>query len=389
MSVLKILNVIGCRPNFIKIAPLIAEMNKHPEIDPFLVHTGQHYDEAMSDVFFRDLEIPQPDVCLNVGSGSNPGQMARMMQGLEAVLADINPDLVLVVGDVNSTTASSLTAVSLGYPVAHVEAGLRSFDREMPEEINRVVTDALSDFLFATETSAVENLLREGKPQERIFFVGNVMIDTLAMNTEKIARSTILQELGLSPHSYAVATLHRASNVDDPNALAQIAEALGDLQQHIRLVFPIHPRTALRLHSLRSWQQLASLPNILAVKPLGYLDFIKLTKESMFVLTDSGGVQEESTCLGVPCLTLRKNTERPVTITQGTNQLVGTKHEEILENGLQILNGSICRGRIPEKWDGQASMRIVSVLLQESEMIKRMYGGVRERGICLDMLSRG
>ena len=388
MSSLKILAVIGCRPNFIKIAPMMAEIKKHTEVCPFLVHTGQHYDEVMSDVFFRDLEIPQPDICLSVGSVSKPRQVARIIQGLEDVLLDINPDLVLVVGDVNSTLASALTAVTLGYPVAHVEAGLRSFDREMPEEINRVLTDAIADLLFATEGSAVENLLREGRTPEQIFFVGNVMIDTLRMNADKIARSAILQNLNLSPKTYAVLTLHRPSNVDDPSSLARIAGALEELQRHTRLVFPIHPRTAARLDCLASWQQLSSLPNIQAVAPLGYLDFIQLMKESLFVLTDSGGVQEESTALGVPCLTLRENTERPVTITQGTNQLVGTRKETIVAKGLEIINGGIFRGRIPEKWDGRASERIVSVLLQNAGTIKQLYGAVKKREICLDMLTR-
>ena len=245
MKSLKILNVIGCRPNFVKIAPLILEMKRHAQIWPFLVHTGQHYDEVMSDVFFRDLAIPQPDVSLRVGSGSPPQQLALVMQGLEKVLRDINPDLVLVVGDVNSTAASSLTAITLGYPVAHVEAGLRSFDREMPEEINRVLTDAISDILFATERSAVENLLHEGKPREQVFFVGNVMIDTLVMNADNIARSTVLRDLRLTPKTYALVTLHRPSNVDDPSSLARITGA-----PILPLAFSAYPAWR-----LRSWDE--------------------------------------------------------------------------------------------------------------------------------------
>jgi UDP-N-acetylglucosamine 2-epimerase (non-hydrolysing) len=387
MSSLKILNVIGCRPNFIKIAPLMREMKKRAGIEPILVHTGQHYDQAMSDVFFRDLEIPQPDVCLNVGSGSYARQVALILQGLEQVLLDVNPDLVLVVGDVNSTVASALTAIPLGYPVAHVEAGLRSFDREMPEEINRVLTDAVADFLFATERSAVRNLRREGRPPEQIFFVGNVMIDTLVLNADQIARSTILERFSLSPRTYAVVTLHRPSNVDDPRPLERVTKALGRLQRHTRLVFPIHPRTAERLERFGSWRQIASLPNLQVVDPLGYIDFIHLMKQSLFVMTDSGGAQEESTALGVPCLTLRDNTERPVTVTEGTNQLVGTEEEKIVAKGLEIIQGELSRGRIPEKWDGRASERIVSTLLENTEKIKRLYGTVKQRGQCLNMLS--
>jgi UDP-N-acetylglucosamine 2-epimerase (non-hydrolysing) len=385
MSALKILNIIGCRTNFIKIMPLIAEMKKYPEIYPLLAYTGQHYDEVSSDVFFRDMEIPQPDVCLNVGSGSHARQAALIIQGLEGVLLDMNPDLVLVAGDVNSTVASSMTAILLGYPVAHVEAGLRSFDREMPEEINRIATDALSDILFTTERNAIRNLLNEGRRREQIFFVGSVIIDTLAMNADKIMRSDVLEHLNLTPRTYAVVSRHRSENVDDPSSLERITKTFGELQRHIRLIFPSHPRTATGLGRYGRWQPIASLPNLQLVDPLGYIDFIKLLKESLFVMTDSGGVQEESTALGIPCLTLREHTECPITVTEGTNQLVGSEEEKIAAKGLEIingLNGLIVRGRIPEKWDGLASTRIASILIKNACRIKQLHAPVRQREIC-------
>lgn len=378
---LKILNVVGCRPNFVKIAPLMAEMKKRPGITPVLAHTGQHYDTVMSDVFFRDLELPEPNIYLNIGSGSHARQMALMCQAFEGLLLDVNPDLVLVVGDVNSTVSASLTAIKLGFPVAHVEAGLRSFDREMPEEINRVVTDAIADMLFATEKSAVRNLLREGVPREKIFFVGNVMIDTLMMNAPKIAHSNALERFGLVPKSYALVTLHRPSNVDDKEALVQIAEALEELQGHTKIVFPVHPRTVARLERFGIWERLTGLPNIKVIEPLGYIDFTKLMGESLMVLTDSGGVQEESTALGIPCLTVRKNTERPVTITQGTNRLVGNDKKKIVAEGLKIIDGMLIPRRTPEKWDGMAAKRVIDILVKNAEKIKQLHRSVRERDL--------
>ena len=388
MSELKIANVVGCRPNFVKLAPLIVEMKRHAEIRPLVVHTGQHYDGAMSDVFFRDLELPEPDIYLNVGSGSQVRQLSLIMQRFEESLIDLQPDLVVVVGDVNSTLACSLTSIKLGFPVAHVEAGLRSFDREMPEETNRIMTDAISDFLFATERSAVRNLEREGIPRDRIFFVGNVMIDTLLMNACKLERSTILDRLNLTPGTYAVLTLHRPSNVDEREALRELAAALEELQRHVPVVFPIHPRTWRRMEQFDVCQQLFSLRNIVMVDPLGYLDFIRLVRESLFVLTDSGGVQEESTALGIPCLTLRENTERPVTITQGTNRLVGKDRGRILSEGLRIIGGERSVLRAPEKWDGSAAKRIVQIILKNKDRIKDLYRAVRERETCLVAASR-
>jgi len=381
MTDLKILNVVGCRPNFVKIAPLMAEMKKRPGITPVLAHTGQHYDTVMSDVFFRDLELPEPNIYLNIGSGSHARQMALMCQAFEGLLLDVNPDLVLVVGDVNSTVSASLTAIKLGFPVAHVEAGLRSFDREMPEEINRVVTDAVADLLFATERSAVRNLLREGIPREKIFFVGNVMIDTLMMNAPKIAHSNALDRFGLVPKSYALVTLHRPSNVDDKQALVQIAEALEELQGHTKIVFPVHPRTVARLEHFGIWERLTQLPNIKVIEPLGYIDFTKLMRESLMVLTDSGGIQEESTALGIPCLTVRKNTERPVTITHGTNRLVGNDKKKIVAEGLKIIDGMLIPRRTPEKWDGMAAKRVIDILVKNAEKIKQLHRSVRKRDI--------
>jgi UDP-N-acetylglucosamine 2-epimerase (non-hydrolysing) len=386
MKSFTILNVVGCRPNFIKIAPLLSEMKRHPEIQPVLVHTGQHYDQSMSDVFFKDLEIPAPDFCLEVGSGSYAKQFAQIAERLEGVLQDVAPDLVLVVGDVTSTLAAALTAVSGGRPVAHVEAGLRSVDREMPEEINRVLTDALSDFLFATERGAVANLLREGKYEDQVFFTGNVMIDSLMNHSEAVHRSEILGQLGLTARQYAVLTLHRPSNVDNPQSLQSIAAGLLNIQDRIPLVFPVHPRTALRLQEFRAWEELLSQPGFLTVQPLGYLDFMKLMKESCFVITDSGGVQEETTALGIPCLTLRENTERPVTLTQGTNQLIGTSPDRMVASALKILRGEFSKVSQPEKWDGRASQRIVSTLLENTDGIRRLYRSVRERSSCLNTL---
>ncbi len=357
-----------------KIAPLIEEMKKHSEIEPILAHTGQHYDENMSKLFFRDLRLPEPDIYLGVGSGTHAGQTAKIMIEFEKVLLEKKPDLVVVVGDVNSTIACALTAVKLHIPVAHVEAGLRSFDRKMPEEINRVLTDAISDYLFVTEKSGEANLLREGKPGEKIFFVGNVMIDTLLKNKKKSDESNILPELNLEPSKYALLTLHRPGNVDNEKTFTGILEALEKIQKHIKIIYPIHPRTRKRLEEfnlfkrfkfLNSNSQVPVSNNFSIINPLGYLDFLKLMACAKFVLTDSGGIQEETTLLGVPCLTLRDTTERPVTIKEGTNTLVGTNKERILEESLSLLNGKVIKKGLPELWDGKAAERIVRILLKK------------------------
>ena len=349
---MKVLNVVGARPNFMKIAPIIEQMKKAADLDSILVHTGQHYSEGMSDVFFRELEIPVPDIHLGVGSGTHAEQTARIMVEFERVCANEKPDLVVVVGDVNSTMACAIVAAKLVIPVAHVEAGLRSFDRAMPEEINRVVTDALASLLFTTSRDADENLEHEGIDASKIFFVGNVMIDTLLKHRRKAVALQIQK-----PNHYALVTLHRPSNVDDPNVLGRILEALEEISKSIPVLFPIHPRTA---KSIRDF----ALPinGIRTMDPLGYLEFLNLEASATVVLTDSGGLQEETTILGVPCLTLRNNTERPVTITHGTNTIVGTNKARILEAFRRILNGDWKPSGPPEFWDGHAAERIVRII---------------------------
>jgi UDP-N-acetylglucosamine 2-epimerase (non-hydrolysing) len=349
---MKILNVVGARPNFMKIAPIVEEMKKEPALHGVLVHTGQHYSDGMSDVFFRELGIPVPDVYLGVGSGSHAVQTARIMVEFEKVCLEEKPDLVLVVGDVNSTLACAIVAAKLHIPVAHVEAGLRSFDRTMPEEINRVVTDTLSSIFFTTSRDANDNLAREGADAARVFFVGNVMIDTLMKHRQKALALPVEK-----PRQYALVTLHRPSNVDDPMALGSILEALNVISQSIPVLFPVHPRTA---KSIRDSG--LQLNGIQTMDPLGYLEFLNLEAGAAVVLTDSGGLQEETTILGVPCLTLRHNTERPVTITHGTNTIVGTDKMRILEAFHRIMIGGWQPVGPPEAWDGRAGERIVRVI---------------------------
>jgi len=362
---LKIINIVGARPNLPKIAPLLREMRRHPEIEPVLVHTGQHYDEKLSDVFFRQMGIPEPQVNLEVGSGSHAAQTAEILRRIEPVLLERQPALVLVVGDVNSTIAVSLAAVKLGIPVAHVEAGLRSFDRTMPEEINRVLTDAIADYLFVTEEDAIEHLLKEGRPREAIHFVGNVMIDSLRHFLPIAQKSAIGDELqlknGASWGRFAVLTLHRPANVDSADKLGELLGAIDAIAAEIPVIFPVHPRTQnhLKQAGIRHHAQLRLIP------PVGYLDFLCLLSKATLVLTDSGGIQEETTALGVPCLTLRENTERPITISQGTNLLVGTDPKKIVAAAKASLSGNGKAGRIPPLWDGQAAIRIVEILLRE------------------------
>ena len=358
----RIVNVVGARPNFMKIAPLMAEYRKFPsEFDPVLVHTGQHYDDNMSKLFFEELHISPPDIYLGVGSGSHSVQTAHIMIEVEKLLVADRPDLVVVVGDVNSTMAAAIVAAKLCIPVAHVEAGLRSFDRTMPEEINRVVTDALSDYCFITSEDVEQNLRREGVPLEKIFFVGNVMIDTLARLKEASSRSAIRSILGLDS-DYGFVTLHRPSNVDSKEVLAEILSAVDAVQRELPLVFAVHPRTAGRLKEFGFWSEMERWPNMRLTEPLGYLDSLCLMASAKLVLTDSGGIQEETTVLDVPCLTIRENTERPVTITEGTNTLVGTSHAKIVAETRKILEGNSKRGRIPRLWDGRAAERIVTCL---------------------------
>jgi UDP-N-acetylglucosamine 2-epimerase (non-hydrolysing) len=364
---MKVMHIVGARPNFMKVAPVMAEMTRCGGFEQCLVHTGQHYDAQLSQVFFDELDLPRPDIHLNIGGGSHAEQTARMMIELEKVFRSKAPTLVMVVGDVNSTLAASLTAAKLGIQIAHVEAGLRSFDRSMPEEINRIVTDALADVLFTTEPSGNKHLLREGILPERIFFVGNVMIDTLLKSRQQAQRSNILTLLRLRPAAYAVLTLHRPSNVDQPERLQTILRALTQVAQQLPVVFPCHPRTWQRLQSVDLPQPISppgeeQKCGLILQQPLGYLDFLCLMSQAQFVLTDSGGVQEETTILGVPCLTLRENTERPVTLLAGTNTLVGISEERIVSEVSKIFAGQGKHGQIPALWDGQAATRIVEVL---------------------------
>ncbi len=363
---LKIVSVVGTRPNFIKIAPLIEEMNNHKGIKNVLVHTGQHYDASMSKRFFDDLGMPKPDINLGIGSDSDAMQTAKIMLALEGVLSEEKPDLVVVVGDVNSTLAAALTAKKCRIRVAHVESGLRSFDPEMPEELNRILTDHISDFLFTTERSANTNLLKEGASKNKIFFVWNVMIDTLIKNSEKARSSHILKRLGIKKKNYAVLTLHRPSNVDSNGALLNIFEILKEVQKKIKIIFPVHPRTVKNIKRFKLDSNLKSMKNLIITEPLGYIDFLSLMDSSAFVMTDSGGVQEETTILKVPCVTLRNNTERPVTVEQGTNMAVSTKKDDIAKACLKIVNGSKITTKTPELWDGRASKRIVDILIKKS-----------------------
>jgi len=361
---LRIINVVGARPNLPKIAPLMREMRRHPEIEPILVHTGQHYDEKLSDIFFRQMGIPAPDVNLEVGSGSHAAQTAEVLKRVEPVLIEQKPNLVIVVGDVNSTIAVSLAAVKLGIRVAHVEAGLRSFDRTMPEEINRILTDAIADLLFVTEEDAIEHLLKEGRPRSAIHFVGNVMIDSLRHFLPIAQKSSIGRELGLMDgqtwRRFAVLTLHRPSNVDSADKFGELMSAIAAVAREVPVIFPVHPRTKQRLSDAGAIRN----PQLRLVDPVGYLDFLCLLSQSTLVLTDSGGIQEETTALGVPCLTLRENTERPITISQGTNLLVGHDPVRIVSAARDILGGKSKAGRIPPLWDGKSAERIVKILLQ-------------------------
>jgi UDP-N-acetylglucosamine 2-epimerase (non-hydrolysing) len=362
----KVINVVGARPNFMKMAPIIEAMNRYRDrFQHLLVHTGQHYDERMSRSFFLDLGMPKPDIDLEVGSGSHAEQTARIMVEFEKVCLRERPDLVIVVGDVNSTMACAITAKKLGVRVAHVEAGLRSRDMSMPEEINRLCTDVLCDYLFTTDHFANENLRAEGIAHDKVFFVGNVMIDTLLKHKELARGLRLAGQWGLERGRYATLTLHRPSNVDDATALRGILEALAEVAREIPIVFPIHPRTRKMVEQFGLGEYCSSTPKprgLWITEPLGYLDFLHLNMHAMMVITDSGGLQEETTVLGVPCITLRQNTERPITCEVGTNFIVGNNREQILRQAHKVLRGDVPRGKVPEKWDGRAAERIVEIL---------------------------
>ena len=362
---LKILNVVGARPNFMKVAPLVAAMKRRElEFSPLVVHTGQHYDAMMSDAFFKDLDLPEPDLYLSVGSGSHAAQTAAVMQRFEPVVLQEQPDWVLVVGDVNSTLACALVCVKLGVKVAHVEAGLRSRDRSMPEEINRLLTDQISDLLFTPSQDADQNLRAEGIPDERIRFVGNIMIDSLTKQLERAKESRVRQELGVADRDYAVLTLHRPSNVDHRDVLTRILEALEAIGERLPIIFPVHPRTCKTIAESGLKSQWNEDRGLRLIEPLGYLDFLQLYSGAKLVLTDSGGIQEETTVLGIPCLTLRENTERPITVEMGTNTLVGTDPQKIKAGAFAALDGGPRPNhRIPPLWDGHTADRILDALI--------------------------
>ncbi len=352
--------VVGARPNFMKMAPVVHALQRRG-VPYRLIHTGQHYDQAMSQVFFAELGLPQPDVYLGVGSGTHAAQTARVMVAIEQVCLEQRPTMVLVAGDVNSTLAATLAAAKLNIPVGHIEAGLRSGDRTMPEEINRVVVDQLADLLFTTEADAMGNLEREGIAAERIHFVGNCMVDTLLQHVDAAIERAPWTRWDLQPKQYAVLTLHRPSNVDDAPTLAALLATINDVAQRVPLVFPVHPRT----HAKLAHASAALHEGVLLSAPLGYLDFVGLMAQAAVVLTDGGGIQEETTTLGVPCLTLRSTTERPVTVTHGTNELVGTDRQRIVQGVTDVLAGRGKHGTRPPLWDGHAAERIVSIINEQ------------------------
>ena len=359
----KIILVAGARPNFIKIAPLMRELSKRSDkFSARVVHTGQHYDAEMSDIFFQELGLAHPDRFLGVGSGSHAEQTGRVMMAFEKVCLEELPDLVIVVGDVNSTMACAITAKKLCIPVAHVEAGLRSRDWTMPEEINRVVTDSVSDLLFTPSRDADENLLREGVPPEKIHFVGNVMIDSLLTHLPKTENRDIVARLGLEEKKYATLTLHRPSNVDDETVICRILDVIIELSNELPVVWPVHPRSRKNLEKLGLLERVTNLANFKLLDPVGYLDMLTLNRFARLILTDSGGLQEEATVLGVPCVTLRQNTERPVTVEVGANHVAGNEPNNIRNAIRTVLSVNGRQTRIPEYWDGKASDRIVATI---------------------------
>lgn len=357
----KIISVVGARPNFMKIAPVYRAFLKYSgQIEHLICHTGQHYDQNMSKVFFEDLELPKPDFYLGIGGGTHAEQTGQIMMGFEKICLSEKPDLVIVVGDVNSTIACTLTACKLHIKTAHVESGLRSFDRNMPEEINRVLTDSISDYLFVTEKSGLEHLKREGISDERVFFTGNVMIDSVVHYLAKAEKSGFMDSLGLVPKEFVLVTMHRPSNVDRPEDLIGLIKFLNSIAEKKKVLFPVHPRTRKNLECFGLIQELHG--DVILTGPVGYIDFLSLIKNAELILTDSGGIQEESTYLGVQCVTLRTTTERPSTIEIGTNQMVGDDFEKAKRVALGILAGNTKKGGIPELWDGHSAERIAAII---------------------------
>ena len=366
---MRFVHVVGARPNFMKIAPIMRALAKHRGVEQLLIHTGQHYDPKMSQVFFDDLELASPDIELGIGSDRHGTQTGRMMISLDRAFTELQPDCVVVVGDVDSTVAAALAAVKLRIPCAHVEAGLRSFDRSMPEEINRIITDGVADLLLTPSADADENLLAEGVPSTAIHRVGNVMIDTLLMHLESAKARPTLDFFGVTPQAYALATLHRRSNVDSPIVLEALLGAVEWIQDRIPVVMPLHPRTRKRLEDLSLIGRANAMPGLHLSEPLGYIDFLCLTASAKFVLTDSGGLQEETTALGVPCLTMRPSTERPATVSVGTNIVVGSDPQTIQKSVEDLLAGRAKTGSVPELWDGRASERAAKVLIDHVRVV--------------------
>ncbi len=360
---IKIVNIVRARPNFIKIAPIINELNKVKKFSHILIHTGQHFDYEMSSLFFKQLKIKQPEVYLGIGSGTQAVQTAKIMMALEKVLMRIKPDLVNVVGDVNSTLAAAIVSSKLGIPLAHIEAGLRSRDMRMPEEINRLVTDRLANYLFTTSPDANENLIAEGVPKKKIFLTGNVMIDTLRALKPAADKLKTYNSYGLKKKNFVLVTLHRPSNVESKANLKLILSSLGKISEKIPVIFPVHPRTLKKI-KLFKLSRLVSKPNFIVTKPLGYLENLSLLSNSKFVITDSGGIQEETTALKIPCLTLRENTERPVTVTEGSNTVIGLDMQYLFKCVSSIMRNKYKKGSIPKYWDGKAAYRIVKKLSQ-------------------------
>lgn len=360
----KIFNVVGARPNFMKLGPLHRAFEQHPAFESFIVHTGQHYDERMSDIFFKQLELPKPDIYLKVGSGSHAAQTARIMISFEGAVMEHKPDLIVVVGDVNSAVACSLVAAKCHIPVAHVEAGLRSGDRRMPEEVNRIVTDSISNYLFVTEQSGLDNLHKAGVDEDRLFFVGNVLIDSLIQFRKKAEQRSILYDLGVDSRGYVLMTMHRHANVDEQARLGLVIDTIKRVASQLPVVLPLHPRTRAVLQNFGLYERLHTIPHLIITEPLGYLEFLKLMDNAAVIITDSGGIQEESTYLQVPCITLRDSTERPITIELGTNELMSLEPAKIADRVRAISVGERKPGAIPPLWDGQAAQRIVNVLEQ-------------------------